>query len=164
MYGTKSIFISKPNIRNFLCLVLADGKVTDFGLCALKSKETPQMQLVCGTPSYMGMGHFTSLVFQGLIDVSNERCDAHACILRVCMVAWVKGMSVSWCRSLPLAPEVLADTGAYSPLCDIWSTGVILYNLLVPLCSSVSLALPLSASVCACVRVCVCVYVPPLQT
>eukprot|EP00048_Salpingoeca_helianthica_P022532 m.18798 g.18798 ORF g.18798 m.18798 type:complete len:427 (-) comp7444_c0_seq1:21-1301(-) len=56
-------------------------KVTDFGLCALKSKDQPQMAMVCGTPSYM-------------------------------------------------APEVIADTGAYSPLCDIWSTGVILYNLL----------------------------------
>lgn len=56
-------------------------KVTDFGLCALKSKDGPQMQLVCGTPSYM-------------------------------------------------APEIIADNGTYSPLCDIWSTGVILYNLL----------------------------------
>lgn len=56
-------------------------KVTDFGLCAVKSRDMPAMQMVCGTPSYM-------------------------------------------------APEVLADNGTYSPLCDIWSTGVILYNLL----------------------------------
>lgn len=56
-------------------------KVTDFGLCAVKGKDMPEMAMVCGTPSYM-------------------------------------------------APEVLADNGTYSPLCDIWSTGVILYNLL----------------------------------
>lgn len=55
-------------------------KICDFGLAAVKSKET-QLQLACGTPAYM-------------------------------------------------APEVLADSGGYSPLCDLWSLGVVLYILI----------------------------------
>ena len=31
-----------------------DTQLTDFGLCAVKSKDMPEMQMVCGTPSYMG--------------------------------------------------------------------------------------------------------------
>lgn len=30
----------------------------------------------------------------------------------------------------PLAPEVHADHGSYSPLCDIWSLGIVMYLLL----------------------------------
>ena len=40
---------------------------------------------------------------------------------------------VCWSSCLPPltspAPEVLSDRGGYSPLCDIWSLGVILFQL-----------------------------------
>ena len=36
------------------------------------------------------------------------------------------------------APEVIANQGGYSPLCDIWSLGVILYVLYVQLCVEVT--------------------------
>eukprot|EP00039_Didymoeca_costata_P008838 m.117535 g.117535 ORF g.117535 m.117535 type:complete len:555 (+) comp14252_c0_seq5:300-1964(+) len=55
-------------------------KVCDFGLAALKTKDS-DLQMVCGTPHYM-------------------------------------------------APEILANQSSYSPLCDIWSIGVMLHVLL----------------------------------
>jgi serine/threonine kinase 33 len=57
-----------------------DVKICDFGLAAVHNKDS-QVQMVCGTESYM-------------------------------------------------APEVIASKSNYSPLCDVWSIGVILYLLL----------------------------------
>ena len=49
-------------LRTFPCLAVfsahscsAHGQVTDFGLCAVKGKDMPEMAMVCGTPSYMGV-------------------------------------------------------------------------------------------------------------
>lgn len=53
------------------------------------------MQMVCGTPVYMGQSPSVSAHV------------SHCCLA---------------------APEVILDRGEYSPLCDIWSIGVIMYQ------------------------------------
>ena len=34
-----------------------------------------------------------------------------------------------YCAALVVQPEVLADVGLYSPLCDVWSLGVVIFRL-----------------------------------
>ena len=56
-------------------------KVCDFGLAAVKNRDSDELTMSAGTPQYM-------------------------------------------------APEVLENRGSYSPLCDVWSIGVMLHALI----------------------------------